>query len=121
MEGYQGKVSHIPIIERMVFDSLACDRRQMLMAARDKLGSDVHAKERMREECNEESQEGMIAAMHGDAVFQIKEQREDNELIDNDEYVDIGDHQIEKKLIMTFRNVFAKLKHTVCKQMTRKN
>lgn len=59
-----------PIIERRVLESSGCDKREVVMAAGDKLDNDIAVEQRMREDGNEESQEGLIAALYGESVFQ---------------------------------------------------
>lgn len=84
-----------PIIGRRVLESLGCDNREMLMAARDKYGDDIDVADRLATDGNQEENEGTIAALFGESVFHSSGQIEEDGLEDEDVYVDLGDDRIE--------------------------
>lgn len=57
-----------PIIGRRVLESLGCDSREMLMAARVKDGGDIDVTERLSQDGNKDMS-GKIAALFGELVF----------------------------------------------------
>lgn len=89
------------IIGKIVLESLGCDNREMLMAARDKYGSYMNVKERLIEDGNEEEISGKFAALFGGSFLINGGAREDDGLENDDIYVDFGDdapEEISKEL-----------------------
>lgn len=80
-----------PIIGRRVLESLGCDNRAMLLAARDRLGDNIDVIERLVEDGNEEEADSTIAALYGDALFHQGGIIDNDGLYKEDVYVDLGD------------------------------
>lgn len=86
----------ILIIERRVLESLGCDNRKMVMAARTKYDADINVRNG-----NEEDVAGITATLFGLSVFHNAEVMEDDGLDGNDLYLDFGDDapdQIDEEL-----------------------
>lgn len=58
---------------KRVLESLACNNREMLMAARDRYGGDINVTERLSEDRNEKDRSGKFAALFGEALFHNRE------------------------------------------------
>lgn len=84
-----------PIIGRRVLESLGCDNREMLLAARERYGDNIDVANRLQQDGNEEESEGKMAALFVDSVFHNGGQIEDDGLDDEDMYIDLGDDSIE--------------------------
>lgn len=67
----------------------------MLMAARDKCDNDINVADRLATDGNQEENEGTIAALFGESVFNSSGQIEEDEFEDEDVYVDLGDDRTE--------------------------
>lgn len=80
-----------PIIGGRVLESLGCDNKEMLMAARDNYGDNIDVADRLAGVGNEEESEGRIAAFFGKCIFHNGGHAEDDDLEDGDVYVDLGD------------------------------
>lgn len=79
----------------MVLESVGCKNSEMLLAAREKLGDEVDDNKTLKEDRNEETSEGTIAALYGKPVLHRGGQIEDDGLHDEDMYVDLGDDPLE--------------------------
>lgn len=86
----------LPIIGRKVLESLGCDNREMLMAARDKYGDEIDVNQRLEDDGNKEETEGKIAALFGESLFHSSGIIEDDGLEKDDMYVDLGDDQLHE-------------------------
>lgn len=93
----------MPIIGRRVLESLGCDNREMLLAARDRFGDEIDVTKRFEEDGNEEEHDSTTAALNGESVFHCGGQFDDDGLNEDDVYVDLGDDSargVEKELEM---------------------
>lgn len=82
----------IPIIGRRVLESIGCDNREMLMAARDKYGEEIDVAQRLDDDGNkEEESERNIAALFGESVFHSGGNVEEDGLVNEEICVDFGD------------------------------
>lgn len=85
-----------PILGRRLLESLGCDNRVMLMAPRDKYGSDINVKERLIRDGNKGETSGKTAALFGESAFHIRGAIEDDGLELDGIYVDFGDDAPEE-------------------------
>lgn len=91
----------LPIMGRKALQSLGCDNREIVMAARGRYGDDIDAENRLKRSCNQEESEGEIDVLFGEYVFHNGGPREDDGFDEEDMYIDLGDvcnNYIESKL-----------------------
>lgn len=89
------KVAHkniiTPAVKRSVLESLPCDSKEMLMAARDKCGGDIEVKGRLKRDRNKMNLSGKVAVLFKESLFYSGVMIEDNGLQDDNLYADLGE------------------------------
>lgn len=74
-----------------VLESICCDNRQMLAAARDRNQDDIDVSKRLVKDGNSEGNDGLVAALFAELIFHNRGQVESDGLEDQEVYVEFGD------------------------------
>lgn len=104
---------------RRDLESLGYDNREMLIAARHKLGDEIDVKKRLKDVETEEGSEGMMEALYGESVFHNGGQIEKDGLQSEDGHVYFGGHPVDE-LEKSCRHVSKKPPKMACHRTGRK-
>lgn len=80
-----------PIIGRMVLQSLGCNNREVLIAAKDRLGNEIDVAKKLSKDGNYEESSNMTASLFGESVFYNGRHIEEDGLAGDDIHVEFGD------------------------------